>query len=110
MAWVRGRAEAIARLAGKPVFVKETGVPNSGGTPHSRSGSGRSGPNGSPGAADADERARLVRFFGRRVRGLRRAMESRKLESPIEAHWGLMTAERQPYPAFGAWAETAARR
>ncbi len=31
VAWVHGRAQAIARAAGRPVLVKETGFPNGGG-------------------------------------------------------------------------------
>jgi hypothetical protein len=33
-----------------------------------------------------------------------------QLENPVEGHWGLMTAERLPHPAFAAWVEAAERR
>ncbi len=111
VAWVRGRAEAIASLSGKPVLVKETGLPNGGGPPHSPErqrafwvewlARGRLMPTSAPGS--------FVSLAGA-FEAFDAPWKAVKLESPVEAHWGLMTAERQPYPAFGAWAETAARR
>ena len=111
VAWVRGRAMAIAQLAGKPVLVKETGVPNGGGAPHGPErqrafwaewlAEGRAMPSGG---------ARTFVSFAAAFEAFDAPWKAVQLENPIEGHWGLMTNERQPYPAFRAWAEAAGRR
>lgn len=111
VAWVRGRAMAIAEIAGKPVLVKETGFPNGGGAPHSPErqrafwaewlAQGRHLSSGRPDPLISS--AAAFEAFDAPWKAL-------QLGNPMEAHWGLMTAERQPYPAFQAWAEAAGRR
>ena len=106
VAWVHGRAEAIARAAGRPVLVKETGLPNGGGEAFS------------PERQQAFWRAWLAR--GRLTRtgetfvssaaafeAFDAPWKSDELRSPLEGRWGLMSVERRPYPAFTAWLEAA---
>jgi exo-beta-1,3-glucanase (GH17 family) len=110
VAWVRGRAEAIAQLSGKPVLVKESGVPNGGGAPHSLErqrgfwaewlARGRLMPTNQTGP--------FVSFAGA-FEAFDAPWKAVQLENPSEGHWGLMTADRQPYPAFQAWVEAAGR-
>jgi exo-beta-1,3-glucanase (GH17 family) len=105
VAWVRGRAEAIARIARKPVLVKETGLPNG----------------GAPSQSAERQRDFWVEWLSRgRLRTLdpqgafvsyAAAFEAfdapwkaEELGAPIEGRWGLMTVERRPYPAFDVWA------
>ena len=93
VAWGRGRAEAIARLAGKPVLVKETGVPNGGGAPHSPErqrafwvewlAQGRHASSGRPDP--------LISFAAA-FEAFDAPWKALQLGNPMEAHWGLMTA------------------
>jgi exo-beta-1,3-glucanase (GH17 family) len=103
--WVRGRALALAGVAGKPVLVKETGLPNGGGGRHS------------PETQAAFWRAYLdpgrVLHLPARPSGwvsLAAAFEAfdapwkaAKTGIPMEGRWGLMSVERIPYPAFSVW-------
>jgi exo-beta-1,3-glucanase (GH17 family) len=110
IAWVRGRAQAIARGSGKPVLVKETGVPNGGGPPHSPErqrafwaewlARGRLMPSDPP---------RPFVSFAAAFEAFDGPWKAVQLGSPIEGHWGLMTADRQPHPAFQTWAAATAR-
>jgi exo-beta-1,3-glucanase (GH17 family) len=110
VAWVRGRAKAIASISGKPVLVKESGVPNGGGSPHSPErqrafwaewlARGRLMP---------VDRAGAFVSFAAAFEAFDAPWKAVQLENPIEGRWGLMTEERQPYPAFGAWTEAAER-
>ncbi len=104
VAWVHGRAKAIGRAAGRPVLVKETGLPNGGGEAFS------------PDRQQAFWRAWLARGrltrIGQTFISSAAAFEafdapwkSEQLQSPLEGHWGLMSVERRPYPAFTAWLE-----
>ena len=111
VAWVRGRAMAIAEIAGKPVLVKETGVPNGGGAPHSperqRAFWGEWLAQGRPARSG---RPHSLISFAAAFEAFDAPWKATQLGNPMEAHWGLMTAERQPHPAFHAWAEAAGRR
>ncbi|MBK8175940.1 MAG: hypothetical protein IPK66_11925 [Rhodospirillales bacterium] len=114
VAWVRGRAEAIAHLAGKPVLVKETGLPNGGGEPQSPDRQRAFW-------AEWLARGRLVRLTTPAANGSLPVFASyaaafeafdapwkgAQVGDPIEAHWGILTVDRTPYPAFLAWVAAA---
>jgi exo-beta-1,3-glucanase (GH17 family) len=110
IAWVRGRAQAIARVSGKPVLVKESGVPNGGGAPHSPErqrafwaewlAQGRLMPSNG---------ARAFVSFAAAFEAFDAPWKAVQLANPIEGRWGLMSVERQAYPAFRAWAAAAER-
>lgn len=104
VAWVRGRAKAIASAAGRPVLVKETGVPNGGApgfTPERQRAfwaawlaAGRLAPiDGGPSFAS----------YAAAFEAFDAPWKAEQLRDPIEGHWGLMNAERRPYPAFTSW-------
>jgi exo-beta-1,3-glucanase (GH17 family) len=110
VAWVRGRAQAIARVSGKPVLIKESGVPNGGGAPHSPErqrafwaewlAQGRLMPGDVP---------RAFVSFAAAFEAFDAPWKAVQLGNPIEGRWGLMSVERRPYPAFEAWAAAAER-
>lgn len=103
-AWTREEAANIAKKTGKPVVVKETGFPHAGApqyTPtsqgdfwHHYTQQGRISQVGETWTCHA------VAFEGFDLPW--KAIES-KLE--IEKSWGLLSAERKPYPAFRVWKE-----
>lgn len=104
VAWAHGRAGAIARAAGRPVLVKETGVPNGGGAGFSAErqrafwaawlATGRLTPIDPP---------RVFISFAAAFEAFDAPWKAEQLRDPMEGHWGLMNAERQPYPAFEVW-------
>lgn len=109
-AWARDEAAKLAKRAGKPVLVKETGMPHAG---------TREGKTYTPAMQTAFWTAylkpgRLTQMDGggwvSHAVGFEafdlawKAAES-KLE--IEASWGLMSAKRQPHPAFAVWKDAA---
>ena len=103
--WVRGRAEAIARAAGKPVLVKETGLPHG--------GSSRFTPERQQAfwaawlARDRLEQAAQPAAFisyAAAFEAFDAPWKAAQLQTPMEGQWGLMSIERVPYPAFQAWA------
>lgn len=105
-AWARDEAAKLAKAAGKPVFVKETGMPH-GGT--------REGVKYSPQAqrefweaylkpgkvARADGGAWA--FHGVAFEAFDMPWKAAESKLEIEASWGLLSAKRQPHPAFAAW-------
>jgi exo-beta-1,3-glucanase (GH17 family) len=102
---VRERAAAIARAAGKPVLVKETGLPNGGAALQS--------PARQYAFWDAYLAAGRVLWikpgevwvsFAAAFEAFDAPWKAEQLANPIEGHWGLLSAERKPYPAFAAWA------
>jgi len=107
VAWVHRRAEAIARAGGRPVLVKETGLPNGG-----REGF-------SPERQAAFWTAWLAAgrlapppvfvSFAAAFEAFDAPWKAQALRDPMEGRWGLMSVERQPYPAFAAWAAARAR-
>jgi exo-beta-1,3-glucanase (GH17 family) len=108
VAWVRGRAEAIARAGGKPVLIKETGLPNGGAEAQSPErqrafwaawlAGGRVARVGDP-ATLVSSAAAFEAFDA--------PWKVARFGSPIEGRWGLMTVRREPYPAFEVWAAQA---
>ncbi len=108
--WVRTRARAIAAAAGRPVLIKETGMPH-GGAPAFTPGSQRlfwaawlAHPRVEPMAAAVDGRTPFV-SSAVAFEAFDAPWKAQWLHNPIEGCWGLMTIERTPYPAFAAWAE-----
>lgn len=109
VAWTRARAEAIGRLAGKPVLVKETGLPNGGAEGQSPErqrlfwtnwlAQGRTATLESPG---------VFASYAAAFEAFDTPWKAIKLANPIEGHWGLMSVDRVPYPAFAAWVSVAA--
>jgi exo-beta-1,3-glucanase (GH17 family) len=110
VSWVHRRAETIAQAAGRPVLVKETGLPN--------------------GASEAFSPERQHAFWtawlaaGRLVpihggptfasyaaafEAFDAPWKAEQLRDPTEGHWGLMSVERRPYPAFNVWVADRAR-
>lgn len=103
-AWARARAEAVARTTGRPVLVKETGWPHGG------------GPGFTPEAQAAFWRAwlaagRLARAgdppvwvaYAAAFEAFDAPWKAAQFASGIEGHWGLLSLDRTPYPAFAAW-------
>jgi exo-beta-1,3-glucanase (GH17 family) len=104
-AWARGRARAIAELAGKPVLVKETGFPNGGNKKFS------------PTAQRQFWEAYLEKGILEKTKGRAKtwvsfaaAFEAYSLPwkaeetgLPVEGYWGLMNPTREPFPAFEVW-------
>ena len=100
VAWVHGRAEAIARAAGRPVLVKETGIPNGGGAGFSPE---RQRAFWAAWLAAGPARCRSTRPVSssalppRSRRSTRRGRRSSSRD-PMEGHWGLMSVERTSLP------------
>ncbi|MFO1113364.1 MAG: hypothetical protein U1E35_05695 [Rhodospirillales bacterium] len=105
VAWVHRRAEAIARAAGRPVLVKETGLPNGGADGFS------------PERQAAFWAAWLVAgrlsrpatppsfvSFAAAFEAFDAPWKAEELRDPKEGRWGLMSVDRCAYPAFDAWA------
>jgi exo-beta-1,3-glucanase (GH17 family) len=100
--WVIHQAATLARVAGKPVLVKETGMPGGGGdwfTPERQRDFWQAYLDG----------GRLIPVSATWV-SLAAAFEAfdvtwkaEKTETPFEGHWGLLSPDRQPYPAFEVW-------
>jgi exo-beta-1,3-glucanase (GH17 family) len=106
VAWVRGRAEAVARVSGKPVLVKETGFPNGGAAPHTPERQRAFWADWlSRGRLLATDRSPAFVSFAAAFEAFDAPWKVVRSEDPIEGHWGLMTADRHPYPAFEAWLE-----
>jgi exo-beta-1,3-glucanase (GH17 family) len=103
-AWVRERAHALATSTGRRVLVKETGMPHGG------------APQFTPATQQAFWAAyvkgeRVVRIPGGWV-AYNAAFEAVDLpwkaaltHIPLEEAWGLLSTERQPYPAFFVWTQ-----
>ena len=100
--WVSQQAAVLARVAGKPVLIKETGIPGGGGagfTPErqrdfwqSYLDDGRLAPvNGT-----WVSRAAAFEAFDA-------PWKAEKTAAPFEGRWGLMSPARRPYPAFEVW-------
>ncbi len=108
--WVRGKAVAIARVAGKPVLVKETGVPH-GGAPGLDPERQRAfwAAYTAPGLTRAVDGAGIVSFAAG-FEAFDAGWKADALGSPLEGGWGLLTAARTPYPAFAVFAALRAGR
>jgi exo-beta-1,3-glucanase (GH17 family) len=110
VAWVRGRAQAIARVSGKPVLVKETGLPNGGGAHSPERQRAFWAEWLAQGELMPSDVPRAFVSFAAAFEAFDAPWKAVQLENPMEGHWGLLSAERQPYPAFKAWAEATERR
>jgi exo-beta-1,3-glucanase (GH17 family) len=117
-AWVRGKAQAIACAAGRPVLVKETGVPNGGSDRFSPAGQAAFwgalvAPEAAPGAqrrvrqepcpppwtATAHTWVSVAAAF----EAFDAPWKAVQMQSPIEGHWGFLAWDRTPYPAFAVF-------
>jgi exo-beta-1,3-glucanase (GH17 family) len=104
-AWVRDRAATLARVAGKPVLVKETGIPNGGGigfTPARQRDFWQAYLDGGrlvpvPAASEAWV------SFAAAFEAFDAPWKAEKTETPFEGRWGLLTQDRRPYPAYDVW-------
>lgn len=105
VAWVHRRAEAIAQAAGRPVLVKETGLPNGGADGFS--------PERQAAFWTAFLAAgRLSRLttpptfvsFAAAFEAFDAPWKAEELRDRKEGRWGLMSVDRRAYPAFDAWA------
>ena len=103
--WVRRKAIAIARAGGKPVLVKETGIPH-GGAPGLN-------PEGQRAFWAAYTRSGLIATtdrpggtvsFAVAFEAFDAPWKTDVLGKPLESRWGLLAVDRAPYPAFGVWA------
>lgn len=101
-AWAREQAALLAEKTGKPVVLKETGFPHAGAaqfTPDSQREfwasylkPGRLAPAGKGWA-----------FHGVGFEAFDLPWKSAESKLEIEKSWGLMSADRKPYPAFEVW-------
>lgn len=100
--WVIHQAATLARVAGKPVLVKETGMPGGGGdwfTPERQRDFWQAYLDGGrliPVSATWVSLAAAFEAFDA-------TWKAEKTETPFEGHWGLLSPDRQPYPAFEVW-------
>ncbi|WP_165227359.1 exo-beta-1,3-glucanase [Aquisphaera insulae] len=106
-AWVRGEAISLAARSGKPVIVKETGFPHAGRegfTPETQAAFWAAylapGRVARPPAASSPT-ARV--FHGVAFESFDLPWKSEASGLVIEQSWGLLSARRRPYPAFGVW-------
>ena len=103
--WVRDRAAELARRAGKPVLVKETGFPHGGKeiyTPATQNEFWQSYLK--PGVLSrpsADAPAWI--FHGVAFEAFDLPWKSEESNLGIERHWGLLSAQRAAYPALATW-------
>ncbi|CAK0770099.1 Exo-beta-1,3-glucanase [Gammaproteobacteria bacterium] len=104
--WVKRRALALRIIGKKPVFVKETGVPNGGMlnyTPQVQQlfwQEYRQGPHfvytdGAPWIS-----------YAAAFEAFNMPWKAEKTGLPIEGRWGLLDTERRRYPAFDVWQST----
>jgi exo-beta-1,3-glucanase (GH17 family) len=111
VAWVRARAIAIARLAGRPVLVKETGMPNGGAAAFSAERQRAFWAAWlAAGALAPIEPPPMFVSFAAAFEAFDAQWKAEQLRDPVEGHWGLMSADRAPYPAYEAWVAVAGAR
>lgn len=108
--WVRAQARAITVAAGRPVLIKETGMPHGGApkfTPERQRlfwSAWLARPRFEP-VAPAEGGHTAFLSSAAAFEAFDTPWKAEWLHSPIEGSWGLMTIERHPYPAFRAWVE-----
>jgi len=110
--WVRGLAMSLAGSAHKPVLVKETGMPHGGDdyfSPEAQRAFWAS-------YVSAGRLARTQDSYGVWI-SYAAAFEAFDLhwkaeqsKMAIEERWGLLTADRKPFPAFFVWQEAQSSR
>lgn len=109
-AWVRGRARAIAAAAGRPVLVKETGMPNGGDgaqTPQRQAAFWRAYLAG--GTLDRVSVPPVWLSFAAAFEAFDTPWKAAPPAMPTEAHWGLVGRDGTPYPAVAEWRRATAR-
>jgi len=110
-AWARAEAAKLAKAAGKPVLVKETGMPHAG---------TRDGVTYTPAMQAAFWEAYLKPgavaggggawvFHGVGFEAFDLPWKAAESKLPIEASWGLFDPKRRPHPAFAAWQAAAGK-
>jgi exo-beta-1,3-glucanase (GH17 family) len=109
--WVRDEAGRLAVRAGKPVLVKETGLPHAGKeffTPQAQFAFWSSYLE--PGRLNrAEGRSEDWSFHGVAFEAFDLPWKSEESGLIIEKSWGLLSPARRPYPAFQVWRSTPAR-
>jgi exo-beta-1,3-glucanase (GH17 family) len=109
--WVRVEAARLAGVAGKPVLVKETGLPHAGKeifTPEAQAAFWSSYLE--PGRLNrGEDRWRSWVFHGVAFEAFDLPWKSEESGLIIEKSWGLLSPARRPYPAFQVWRNTSAR-
>jgi exo-beta-1,3-glucanase (GH17 family) len=103
--WAREQAANLARQTKKPVLLKETGFPHGGKEAYT--------PNTQQDFWSAYVRAGLLSrpnraggawvFYGVAFEAFDLPWKSEESKLPVEQYWGLLSAKRAPYPAFGIW-------
>lgn len=102
--WAREQATALAKKAGKPVVLKETGFPHAGRdgfTPQSQASFWRSYTE--PGLLTKPKSGSPWVYFGVAFEAYDLPWKSEASGLPIEKSWGMLSTERKPYPAFEVW-------
>jgi len=104
--WVREEAGKLAGRSGKPVFVKETGLPHAGKEAYSKEAQAKFWTAYlAPGAlAKSEDSAMPWRFHGVAFESFDLSWKSEASGLVIEQSWGLLSQSRRPYPAFEVWA------
>ena len=102
--WAREQAAKIAVETGKPVLLKETGFPHAGQAMYS--------PDSQrdfwaayikPGIVRTTDAPDAWVFHGVAFEAFDLPWKSEESKLEIEKSWGIMSAQRKPYPAFEAW-------
>jgi exo-beta-1,3-glucanase (GH17 family) len=103
--WVRTRAQMLAKASGRPVLVKETGVP----------GGGAPGDRAEIQAAFWEAYVHAGRWerlegdprhwvsYAAAFEAFNAPWKAAKSGLPIEGYWGLLDVDRRPSPAFAVW-------
>ena len=104
-AWVHQQAAELARRAGKPVMVKETGFPHEGKEKFTPATQNEFWQNYlKPGVLSrASAAAPSWVFHGVAFEAFDLPWKSEESNLGIERHWGLLSAQRAGYPAWAAW-------
>lgn len=104
-AWARDQAERLARRTKKPVLLKETGFPHDGKslyTPATQKAFWAAHLKSGVVAASEDTPGAWV-FLGAGFEAFDLPWKSEESKLAIEKSWGLLSAKREPYPAFASW-------
>lgn len=104
-AWVRQRAADLARRAGKPVMVKETGIPHGGKEKYTVAAQSEFWLNYlKPGILSrVSVEAPVWVFHGVAFEAFDLLWKSEESSLGVERHWGLFSAQRAAYPALATW-------
>jgi exo-beta-1,3-glucanase (GH17 family) len=104
-AWAREQAARLAKQTKKPVLLKETGFPHDGKagfTPDAQKQFWAAYVK--PGLLDrqADAPNAWV-YYGTAFEGFDLPWKAEESHLPFEKSWGLLSADRKPFPAFDVW-------